>query len=263
MVDECRHHCAERYSYLNVKSGFSHLWRHHSDSVNRDLLARWLPADCLGTLLKTDLFDEALAEGLHAVAASHAERFIGIDISFPVIEAARIRYPTLQAIGADVRHLPFADAAFDVIISNSTLDHLPSKDEIALGLREFHRVLRTDGLLLLTIDNLANPLVALRNALPFSWLYRLGVVPYYIGTACRPAGLRAILEDAGLKVLELDAVMHCPRVLAVAAAQWIEKHATLNTQRRFLAFMRAFECLACLPTRFITGYFIAAKMVKQ
>jgi ubiquinone/menaquinone biosynthesis C-methylase UbiE len=217
----------------------------------------------LGKVLKTDLFDEALAEGLHAVAASHAERFIGIDISFPIIEAARMRYPTLQAIEADVRHLPFADAAFDVIISNSTLDHFPSKDDIALSLREFHRVLHSDGLLLLTIDNLANPLVALRNALPFSWLYRLGIVPYYIGAACRPDGLRAILEDAGLKVLELDAVMHCPRVLAVAAARWIEKHATLNTQRRFLGFMRAFERLAYLPTRFITGHFIAAKVVKQ
>ena len=213
-------------------------------------------------MYKRQLFDEAVAEGLHATIASHAERVIGMDISFSVIEAAKMRYPLLQAVEADARHLPFADAAFDVTISNSTLDHFRSKDEIALSLCEFHRVLRPGGILLLTLDNLANPLVALRNFLPFSWLHRLGVVPYYVGATCDPDGLRDTLEGVGLKLLEVDAVMHCPRVLAVAAARWMQKHAAPESQGRFLRFLRAFECLSRLPTRFFTGHFIAAKAMR-
>ena len=253
---------AECDSHLDAKSGFSSLWRHHSDIINSRLFARWLPVDRVGLLLKTDLFDEAVSEGLHAIMASHAKRVVGIDISSSVIEAARFRYPLLEVVETDARRLPFADGAFDVIVSNSTLDHFQSKDEIALSLREFHRILRPGGVLLLTLDNLANPLVALRNALPFPWLHRFGIVPYYVGATCYPDGLRTALHDAGLKLLELDAVMHCPRVFAVAAARWMQKHAAPKSQKHFLSILRAFEFLSCLPTRFFTGYFIAAKAMR-
>jgi hypothetical protein len=40
------------------------LWREHSDAVNGALLVRWLARESCGLLLKTDLFDEAMGEGL-------------------------------------------------------------------------------------------------------------------------------------------------------------------------------------------------------
>lgn len=252
----------ESDSYLNAEAGASSLWRQHSDIINSRLFEHWLPVDRVGLLLKTDLFDEAVYEGLHGIISSHAEHVIGMDYSFSVIGSTRFRYPQLQIVDADVRHLPFADATFDVVVSNSTLDHFQSKKEIVLSLREFHRVLRPKGLLLLTLDNLSNPLVALRNALPFSWLHRYGIVPYYVGASYDHNGLLTSLKDAGLKLLEMDAVMHCPRVLAVAAARWMQQHATPKSQRHFLSFLRAFEVLSCLPTRFFTGHFVAAKAMR-
>ena len=40
------------------------LWRRHSDAVNVALIRQWLPRHGLQRILKTDLFDEAVSEGI-------------------------------------------------------------------------------------------------------------------------------------------------------------------------------------------------------
>ena len=238
------------------------LWRTHSDSVNKALLLRWWPVDGAAHLLKTDLFDEAVNAGLHPLLAARANHIIGMDISFPVAYQARLRYPSFQIIGTDVRCLPFMDKTFDLIVSNSTLDHFESTEEIIMSLRELHRVLRPGKQMILTFDNLANPIVLLRSILSFNFLHRLGIVPYYVGTTLRPSLLGHLLETSGFKVLEVDAIMHCPRVLAVAVARWMQNHTRSKAQGHFLCFLQAFECLSHLPTRFFTGYFVAVRVMK-
>src|SRR5205085_1532177 len=69
------------------------------------------------------------------------------------------------------------------------------------------------GLAVVTLDNPRNPLVALRNALPFRPLV---LVPYYVGATLGPRGLGAALESVGFAVEELAAVMHVPRIAARA-----------------------------------------------
>lgn len=236
------------------------LWRKHSDAVNSALLVRWLPNDPVERLLKTDLFDEACGEGLYPLLASRARTVVGVDLSVLTAHMAQLRYPALRAAEADVRCLPFADGTFDVIVSNSTLDHFESLDEVIVSLQELHRVLRADGQLLLTLDNLANPVIALRNTLP-SWLLdRLpSVVPYYVGATCGPRRLRCILEQIGFEVLEVEAVMHHPSVLAVATARMLQGHAAPEAQKRFLACLMALERLSRLPTRFFTGHYVAVR----
>ena len=245
------------------QAGQQVLWRAHSDAVNSVLLDHWLPKEPVEWLLKTDLFDEARGEGLYPLLASRAQEFIGIDLSLAIACAAKSRYIGLQASGADVRCLPFADGVFSAVLSNSTLDHFQSWDEVVASLRELRRVLCKDGQLLLTLDNLANPVVALRNVLPFRPLRRLGIVPYYVGATSGPRQLRSILQQLDFEVLETKAVLHCPRVLAVAVAGMLEKRAGLDTQRRFLRVLMAFEGLSSWPTRFLTGYFVAAKAIKR
>ena len=90
-------------------------------------------------------------------------------------------------------------SSFDVVVSNSTLDHFETRDEILTSLRGFHRILRPGGRLLLTMDNLANPAVALRNALPYALLRRSKLVAYPIGATAGPGRLRRMLKDAGLR----------------------------------------------------------------
>ena len=238
------------------------LWRLHSDTINAGLFTRWLPAGRVEHLLKTDLFDEAYNDGLYPLLASRAQSVFGIDISVLIVRAAQSRYTSLRAVEADARLLPFADNVFNVIISNSTLDHFESRSEIVASLSELRRVLRMGGQLLLTLDNLANPIIALRNALPFRLLNRMRIVPYYVGATYGPLRLRRILRHIGFQVLEVSAVMHCPRVFAVAVAGSLERHAGPETHRRFLRFLMTFERLSRWPTRFLTGHFVAVRAIK-
>jgi SAM-dependent methyltransferase len=239
------------------------LWRAHSDAVNTALLGRWLPCARVERLLKTDLFDEALSAGLHPHLVQKAQQIVGIDISASIVRADWSRHPGLQVAMADVRRLPFASSSFDVIVSNSTLDHFHSQHEIVTSLYELHRVLRVGGHLLLTLDNLANPIIAMRNALPFQLLNWLGLVPYYVGATYGPRGLRRIVQEVGFEVQTIEAIMHCPRVLVVALGRLIEGRIGLATQRRFWRGVMAFERLARWPTRFLTGHFIAVNAIKS
>ena len=239
------------------------LWRVYCEMLNTMLLKNWLPTGKVDRLLKTDLFDEAAGEGLYQLLVTRAQTFIGMDISFLVLRAARSFHPDLLVTSADVRDLPFADGVFDIVVSNSTLDHFASPIQIEISLRELIRVLRTGGQLLLTLDNLANPLVILRNFLPFSLLNRLGIVPYYVGATFGPRRLCRVLEQVGLEVSQARAVMHCPRLLAVVFARVFERWASPRAKESFLRFLLAFERLSCWPTRFVTAYFVAVKAIKR
>lgn len=237
------------------------LWRKHSDQVNLALLAKWLPDRPVQRLLKTDLFDEATGEGLIPFLLTRANKVIGIDVSPKTLRMARVSRGISTC--ADVRLLPFADNSFDVVVSNSTLDHFLSLDEVKISLRELRRVLRPGGQLLLTLDNLANPVVALRNLLPFNWLHRMGVVPYYVGATCGPRRLRRMLEDVGLNVAETTATLHCPRVMAVQIARAVQAQSTTSTHQKLLRWLMIWERLSTWPTRFLTGNFIAVRCVNK
>lgn len=239
------------------------LWRIHSDSVNTMLFSKWLGSTGVSSVLKTDLFDEAFGPGLYSHVAVQSERFVGIDISGEVLRTAQAFHGDLKAAAADVRFLPFADGMFDVVLSNSSLDHFRTQDQIVMSLTEIYRVLKRPGRLLLTLDNPVNPVIALRHALPYRLLHKTGVVPYYVGASLGPWRLRKVLESIGFKVKQVDAVLHCPRVIAVFLAHFVEKKAGPDGKRAFLRGLMSFEHLSRLPTRFLTGYFVAADAWKK
>ena len=230
------------------------LWRRHSDAVNQALLARWLPSSGVSCLLKTDLFDEATTGGLSASLG--ANLVVGADLCHAIAREARARCPEVRAVVADVRALPFVPGCFDVAVSLSTLDHFRTEEELTSSLREIRRVLRSGGTLILTLDNAANPLVALRNALPFRLLHRLGLVPYYVGVTCGPKRLEQLVEQAGFVVVDTAAVLHCVRVLAVPLCRLVHRHFGEPTQRRLLRLLMSAERLAGASFRFRTGHYV-------
>lgn len=233
------------------------LWRAHSDAVNGALLERWLPQIPDGRVLKTDLFDEAVGHGLHDRLAAHARAVYGIDVSLVTIRRARDRNPGLTSVQADARHLPLAAETFAAAVSNSTLDHFRGSVDLVRAIAEIRRVLAPGAALVLTLDNRANPIVALRNRFPYRVLHVLGLVPYRVGYTVGPWRLRRMLAEAGFEVLEIGAVEHCPRVLAVAACRLLEKSGPA-AQKRFLRALLAFERLGRWPTAPWTGHFVAA-----
>ncbi len=250
----------------------STLWRAHSDAVNGRLVAAWLDGR-LGAVLKTDLFDEAVSPGLVAALAPRASSVTGVDVSPQIVAAARQRFPELTAVEADVRTLPFADASFDTVISNSTLDHFDHADEIERSLAELARVLAPGGRLLVTLDNPRNPIVAAGKALRGHGLNRawrrvgggaarMGLPPYYVGATLSGPALAATLEATGLVVVRTGVVVHAPRLLAVLAGSVVERRLGARGQARFSAALEACERLGRLPTRRVSGHFVAALAVR-
>jgi SAM-dependent methyltransferase len=239
------------------------LWRRHSDAVNARLLPGPSRNGHLTRVLKTDLFEEAVGEGLVPLLVDVADEVHAIDVDAATIESASARCgAVLHAARADVRSLPYPDGHFDAIVSTSTLDHFGGFEDLRAGLRELDRVLRPGGELVVTLDNLANPVVRLRNALPFPLLRRLGLVPYFVGATCGPRRLREELAALGLVVEDERVVLHCPRVPAIHAARVLERRNGRARGERFLRFLMGMERLGRLPTRNLTGYYVAVRARK-
>jgi ubiquinone/menaquinone biosynthesis C-methylase UbiE len=99
------------------------------------------------------VLDAACGEGygtsLLAASAAHAT---GVDVSPAAIAHASSRYARDNAtfVAASVTALPLADASVDVVVSFETIEHLSAQDAM---LAEFRRVLRHDGVLVISSPN--------------------------------------------------------------------------------------------------------------
>jgi len=246
-----------------LDEGGVELWRAYSDCLNHSVFRQWLPETRPEKILKTDLFDEAIGTGLSRTLNDHCSLLAGIDISFTTTQTANRNHEKILAVQADVLHLPFPDDCFDVIVSNSTLDHFTFKHQIGEGIKELHRILKPGGQLLISLDNLSNPIIALRQILPYDLLRKLGIVPYYVGRTLTLNTLCNCMEHHNLIVQDKKTFMHSPRIFGIAAAKWIEKRNTEVFRKPFLKLANAFEVLAFLPTNLFTGYYIAIKAVKH
>ncbi len=239
-----------------VASGRQRIWRRHSDHITGDLLCRWLRPGS-GASLKTDLFDEALSDGLYEIMSAYSHTVHGIDLSVATARAARTRHPGMAVRVADIRDLPYPDETFETVISLSTLDHFDSTRDIERSLGEIRRVTAPRGRLVLSLDNPLNPKIALRARLNERLMRKTGLVPYHCGVTLRPAAMREAVERAGYRVLERTAIVHCPRVSAVWLGGLIERASLPGLAPAFLAALHPFELLERLPTRYLTGHFSA------
>ena len=103
-------------------------WRRYADRLNADLVRRFLPAaEPFRRALKTDLFDETLGEGLTPLLTGLAENIAGIDISLAIARGAAENADVILPVNASVTDPPFREGSFDLIVSNSTLDHSPAR----------------------------------------------------------------------------------------------------------------------------------------
>jgi SAM-dependent methyltransferase len=245
------------------------LWREFTDGQQGDLFDRWIaplaPAAGSGAplrVLKTDLFDEIAGRGVVPRMMAAGADVTAIDVAPGTVAEAAALNPGLEAVVADVRSLPFAAESFDAVFSGSTLDHFAAAADIDRAIRELARVLRPGGRLVLTLDNPVNPLVRLRNGPLRGILRGLGIVPYEVGATLGPRPLGRLLDAAGLTVGEMTAVLHVPRALAVACAGPVSR-APRRWQEAFLRGLAGWERLDRWPTRWLTGYYVAARAEKR
>ena len=238
-------------------------WRAYMRRVYGRLIADWLSPPAAGRALKTDLFEEAITPD--HVLGELGPRSVGLDTSPAIAHAARARFGTAyHYVVADLRQLPFRHGCIPRILAGSSLDHFPESRDIDVCLAELARILTPGGVLVVTFDNPANPAVRLRNALPFEWLYRLGIVPYYVGATYGFADAARALAAVGLRVTAMRAVAHAPR----APAMWLSAltrrvPALLRLAARVESLIDRCESLERLPTRDRTAYYVALRAVKD
>jgi len=232
-------------------------WREYMRGVYAGLLGRWLsPAARGGPGLKTDLFEEAVSPQ-HVLPVLGAGS-LGLDYSMAVVRAARVRLGAgYRFVVGDLRQIPLRASSVARILAGSSLDHFARQGDLDSGLAEIARILAPGGVVVITLDNPRNPLVWLRNHLPYAWLHRIGLVPYYVGHTYGPRQARARIEALGLRVTEVTAVAHVPRApaiwLAAAAGRLARPERAAGLARTFARF----ESLESWPTRYWTGYYVA------
>jgi len=243
-------------------------WKaHHANPWFRhqaDAYAAWVHARAPEVLarmprriLKTDAFDEACGfDPLHS--AFGARGYVLMDVSARVLSHARQGTSAAgTACATDVRALAFRRAAFDLVVSPSTLDHFADPRYIAVALREIRRVLRPGGHLLVALDNPANPILRVRRL-----VYRLagpvgGLIPFPMGQTLSRVRLVAVLQREGFEVCASGYLLHVPRLLGL----WLGEWAARGGHTRLAAGLRSCyggldRLLGALPTQRWTGHFV-------
>ena len=241
------------------------IWRAYMRRVYLDLVQSWLPGDSSALRLKTDLFEEAVSA--HHLLADLGQHSIGIDTSLVAVRSAHNRLlkegVSCSLIVGDLRQLPLRSRSVNQILSGSSLDHFSCKTDITRSLVELAQVLTDGGLLVITFDNPHNPIVWIRNQLPFRWLNRSGLVPYYVGSTLNSEEARCELEAVGLTVTHEAVVGHAPRALAIALVGLAERFGCEWLETLVARLLYRSEALVRWPTRYRSGYYLAFRAEKR
>jgi ubiquinone/menaquinone biosynthesis C-methylase UbiE len=122
-------------------------------------------------------------------------RIIGADISLDMLRQADAKAIGRQAswLEADVARLPLRDGSFDVVVCANSFHYFPFPEE---SLREFKRVLKADGTLVL-VDWCDNYLTCKLCSLWLKWTDPAFRRMYSLRDC------RTLLEDAGFQVESL------------------------------------------------------------
>lgn len=127
---------------------------------------------------------------------------VALDIAPSMLDLVRERTGA-PVCRADARYLPFANGSFDSLMSTYVLDLMPYSALPHL-LREFHRVLRPEGRMVLVsmtkgVDVPSRLFVA-------AWEALYHVSPIACG-GCRPLELAELVRGAGFRELEREVIV--------------------------------------------------------
>jgi len=219
-------------------------------------------------MLKTDLYDEAVSmHDLFSLFEGASENMVGTDVSFETARIARRRLgqtgrERCPIIISDARCQSFKSQVFDEILSNSTLDHFSNRTDLVASLGELHRILKPGGILIVTLDNPWNPVVWVRNHLPYRFLTWLGIIPFYMGVTMSKSELAEALESIGFEAADSTIIVHSPRALAIWVGSLLGRTKWEGMKACFGRLLRALEGMERFPTKHLTGYFVAVKAIK-
>ena len=150
------------------------------------------------------ILDVGAGTGATSLALQQFGRVVAIDLSAEATAIARDR--GLAVARMDAVALAVPDATFDLVVALDVLEHL--QDDLA-GAREFLRVLKPGGVLLVTVP-------------AYAWLWSSHDVANWHWRRYRRRPLRRLLEAAGLEV-EVCSYVMLSMLLPAAAYRLLER----------------------------------------
>jgi len=245
----------DQYARRAKKGRFQDRIALHKKNVHLELIRDWAASLEGKIVLKTDANEEAFgADAFLNELSATAAVAVGMDVSAEIVVRAKRRFPNLPYAAANVKNLPFLSSVFDIIISNSTLDHLP-REEVPEAVRELGRILKPGAILILTLDNKHNPLHVFSHWIRrfFGWFYTDRC--YSVPETTR------LLRENGFQVLAATAVFHIPFPLNFLA-KTAERFFGSGMNALIEGIIRICGGLDRFPTRYLTGRHIAFKARK-
>lgn len=121
------------------------------------------------------VLDLGCGNGRFCEIISSKANYVGLDNSERLIALAKNRYPNVDFVVADATDIPFADNSFDKVYSIALLHHIASEDMRQRVLSEIKRVLRPDGLAVITVWDLWSKPKRKRSIIWQSFLSFLGL----------------------------------------------------------------------------------------
>ena len=134
-------HMEELYSSPNPLVKYVH-------GSRLDAIVKVLPLQEKLVVVDAGCGEGHLIEKLHGRFPNHA--YIGLDATPVALEKARTRCPYGDFRREDLTQLKLKSESVDVLICTEVLEHIPEYQQV---IREFKRVLKRDGTLILTFPN--------------------------------------------------------------------------------------------------------------
>lgn len=154
-----------------------------------------------------------------ATLASFGAQVTGIDISKGLIKVAKKLHSDIEFVHGNFIELPFSNETFDGVWAHASLVHLETIDDVRNTLREFKRVLKTNGWVYIYVkEQLGNEKteVVSDKLSNHDRFFR-----YY-----KSEELKGLLEETGFKV---DEVVREEDVHGRAEIKWIRIFAKLDS----------------------------------
>ena len=226
----------------------------------RALIARAAGSLAGATVLKLDLWNEAVNTRLLQWLEDQGARTFGVDLSAVTTERARRNFVRdgyrPRFAEADIVALPFAAARFDLVYTMGTIEHIAEYEQ---ALAEIHRVLKPGGLAIIGVpyrwDPFLRPLIA--------WLLqRLDRYPYSPERSFSATHLRALVARSGLRVVSHTGLMILPGALRMLdLVCHLRRHPLERLTGALVAPFEAAELRWAWPRRF--GYMLTVMARKD
>ena len=148
------------------------------------------------------ILDAGCGNGAYSRILSNEFEVIGVDISEKQIELAEKNAPKAQFLCEDMTKLTFPDQHFDGILSYYAVIHVPREEQYEL-LRNFYRLLKSNGIILITLQHMDDPESYNEN------YFETGAKMFWSGFD-KETNLKMI-EKIGYKILWSKLVLESPK----------------------------------------------------